>query len=79
MVSSPALKSRDSLGSLGLASPHPSRRQSRGRDRTVMEIERLAKNREERRKSASEYKRKRAEEIKENERRGTPGDETFSV
>ena len=47
------------------------------KDKTVAEIEKLKHQRENRRKSAEEFKRKRALEIKENERKGRPGDVDF--
>jgi len=49
----------------------------RPRDRTVAEIEKLARQRADRRKSAEAFKRKREIEIKQNERRGMPGDVDF--
>ena len=50
---------------------------SGGKDKTVAEIERLAKQRENRRKSAEIVKKKREIEIKDNERKGRPGDVDF--
>ncbi|GBG26937.1 Diatom spindle kinesin-1 [Hondaea fermentalgiana] len=58
----------------GGASP---RRRGGGKDRTVAEIEKLARQRANRRKSAEEFKRKRETEIKRNERKGKPGDVDF--
>ena len=49
----------------------------RGPDKTLLVIEKLKRERENRRKSAEEYKRRRADEIKENERKGRPGDVDF--
>jgi len=57
-------------------STSPRRKQST-KDRTVAEIERLAKKRENRRKSAHEWKKKRDNEIKRNEKMGRPGDVDF--
>ena len=53
------------------------RGKGKGKDKTVAEIERLARQRANRRKSAEEFKKKRDFEIKENERKGKPGDVDF--
>ncbi|CAK9012165.1 Diatom spindle kinesin-1 [Durusdinium trenchii] len=47
------------------------------KDRTVAEIEKLARQRANRRKSAHEFKKKREHEIKMNEKKGRPGDVDF--
>lgn len=47
------------------------------KDRTVAEIQKLAKQRANRRKSAEDFKRKRIIEIKKNEKLGQPGDVDF--
>mmetsp|Transcript_31595 Transcript_31595/g.50424 ORF Transcript_31595/g.50424 Transcript_31595/m.50424 type:complete len:658 (-) Transcript_31595:3760-5733(-) len=47
------------------------------KDKTVAEIEKLAKQRANRRKSAEAFKRKRQHEIRENEKKGKPGDVDF--
>lgn len=59
----------------GAASPR--RRLGNGKDRTVAEIEKLARQRANRRKSAEEFKRKRESEMRRNERKGKPGDVDF--
>jgi hypothetical protein len=55
------------------SSPKPNAK----RDKTVAEIDKLARMRDERRKSADETKKRRAEEIRNNERLGRPGDVDF--
>ena len=59
-----------------LVSPRRPRRGGRS-DKTVAEIDRLARKREERRKSAEEFKSKREAEIRDNEKKGKPGDVDF--
>lgn len=50
---------------------------SRKGDRTLKVIEKLKQEREIRRKSAEEFKKRRAVEIRDNEKRGRPGDVDF--
>ena len=59
-----------------LVSPRRPRRGG-GSDKTVANIDRLARKREERRKSAEEFKSKREAEIRDNEKKGKPGDVDF--
>ena len=49
----------------------------KGLGKTLIEIQRLTSQRESRRKSAEDMRIKRANEIKKNERKGTPGDVDF--